>query len=586
MKMDMSHFKKIKEDESTATLMHPKGHSITISKKHLNKNLQKQLGGLPMHMADGGQIPELDPNSPAASSMPEPQKLEDQLPQQSPDSSSEAPTNSQQAYESAKKKLSQNQDAGVFDPMMGTWRFPFEQNFQQSLENASLKAAKDFSSDQSQKVDSERKQMYQVQAQLKQYQDAGVTPPQPLVDQMNKLGSDPGVQKPAPSNYTPVSAQVPQQAQQPGMMDQSAYMGPMVGYESGLMAEANAAQKQGNAIALAAKQQQSEMQTARQLYQQHYDELEKERQAMRQDIAKNHFDPNRYINSMSTGQKILNAFSMIAGGIGGALTKQENPAMKFLHQSIENDINSQKFEMDKKNNLLSENLKQFGNLKDASDMTRIMTGEMYLSKMRQAEAEAMGPVAKGRMQQAAAKFEMDYVLPTMQQMSMRRSLMNGNASGQISPALAVQYLVPPEQKKQAFEELKSMQDMSASRDEALSNFQKLAQLTSMGSRISSPIQSSKQIEALREPLVLKLARDAAGRVNEYELPGIRAMFPAMGDSQETLAKKQAQLQAFVGQKMHSPVLDSFGIKMPEKLMPNQAQISNLPAYKQVGYQKR
>lgn len=57
MKFDLASFKKTGETESHATFEHPHGHQIQISKKSLNPGLTKQLGQIPLHLADGGAIP-------------------------------------------------------------------------------------------------------------------------------------------------------------------------------------------------------------------------------------------------------------------------------------------------------------------------------------------------------------------------------------------------------------------------------------------------------------------------------------------------------------------------------------------------
>jgi hypothetical protein len=47
--MDFKDFKKVAEDDKTATLAHPKGHKIQIVKGTLSKPLQQQLSKLPLH---------------------------------------------------------------------------------------------------------------------------------------------------------------------------------------------------------------------------------------------------------------------------------------------------------------------------------------------------------------------------------------------------------------------------------------------------------------------------------------------------------------------------------------------------------
>ena len=54
--MDLSQFKKVKEDHAFTTLKHAKGHEVKIAHAALDKNHQKQLKKLPMALAEGGEI--------------------------------------------------------------------------------------------------------------------------------------------------------------------------------------------------------------------------------------------------------------------------------------------------------------------------------------------------------------------------------------------------------------------------------------------------------------------------------------------------------------------------------------------------
>ena len=87
------------------------------------------------------------------------------------------------------------------------------------------------------------------------------------------------------------------------------------------------------------------------------------------DFQNGHIDPNHYMANRSTGQKIAQAIGLFLSGIGSGMLHQENPMIKVLQSQIDNDIQSQKDDLAAKQNrsktLLSANLQQFGNLKDA-----------------------------------------------------------------------------------------------------------------------------------------------------------------------------------------------------------------------------
>jgi hypothetical protein len=52
--LNLSGFKKLKEDAKTVTMAHPKGHAIMILKSRVSPTQKKQLEDLPLHMDEGG----------------------------------------------------------------------------------------------------------------------------------------------------------------------------------------------------------------------------------------------------------------------------------------------------------------------------------------------------------------------------------------------------------------------------------------------------------------------------------------------------------------------------------------------------
>lgn len=54
MKMDLSKFKKVDENQREVTLMHPSGHHIKIAKKGISPDTAEQLDSIPMNLAKGG----------------------------------------------------------------------------------------------------------------------------------------------------------------------------------------------------------------------------------------------------------------------------------------------------------------------------------------------------------------------------------------------------------------------------------------------------------------------------------------------------------------------------------------------------
>lgn len=159
-------------------------------------------------------------------------------------------------------------------------------------------------------------------------------------------------------------------------------------------------------------------------FRQHYDDLDQHRQNLESDIASGHVDPNRLWNNASTAGKVSTAVGLILGGIGGGLTHQENPAMKFLNEAINRDVESQKAELGKNENLLSANYRQFGNLQDAEKMTRINQTDLVASQLRQAAATATDPIVKARALQMEGQLKMS-VAPQQQALAISQMAASG-----------------------------------------------------------------------------------------------------------------------------------------------------------------
>jgi hypothetical protein len=83
MKLGLSDFKKVHEDEHSAILKHPKGHHVVIAKKSLSPKLTDQLRKLPMYMAEGGDVRE-EIESPPEEQTPEQKVTAERLSQPLP----------------------------------------------------------------------------------------------------------------------------------------------------------------------------------------------------------------------------------------------------------------------------------------------------------------------------------------------------------------------------------------------------------------------------------------------------------------------------------------------------------------------
>lgn len=347
------------------------------------------------------------------------------------------------------------------------------------------------------------------------------------------------------------------------------------GYEqqlTGINQEAQAQSDLGSANAGIEQQQVGNLQTMQDHYNNEYQALNGEREAFLSDLNQMHVDPNHYVNNMSTGQKILTTIGLILGGYGSGGDGSRNAGLQVLQKNIENDIMAQRANIGKQESLLSANLKQYGNLHDATTMTKVMMNDITAAKLRQEAAVAQSPLAQARALQMAGQLETQNA-PVLAQAAARRALLKGAGTGQVNPAHIIAAAVPEGRKKEITKELQDAQNRAASAKNAVQVFDELN-----NSAFSGSLTPGKK-KAMIDPIAVAMARDAAGRVNEYEMKAFQGLFPAFGDTSSTRDTKREQLMKTLKEKMHFPGLEEFGIPAPS--ISSAAPNTNVPK----GYKK-
>lgn len=341
---------------------------------------------------------------------------------------------------------------------------------------------------------------------------------------------------------------------------QDSYMKGLNSEKAGLQQEAAAADAQGQAqAALLGKQQaiQAEQQSE---FQRHFQALDSERAALQKDIQDNHIDPNHFVNTMDGASKIATAIGMIASGMGAGMSHQSNLAVDFLHKQIDNDIKAQQVELGKKENLLSANLRQFGNMRDAMDMTRVMQADVLSNQLKMEAAKQAGPMAKANLLKAAGELEMKSA-PVLSQIAMRKTLLSGAAKGQIAPESVIRMVVPEHEQASATKELKEAQGMYKARDNLLSAFDQISKINTVGNRVTSPLQTKRRVEAILGGTIPGLSKETAGRYTESDAAALEHLYNTIGSDPQTQAIQRAQLVKLATEKLNFPELKKWGIDL-------------------------
>lgn len=338
----------------------------------------------------------------------------------------------------------------------------------------------------------------------------------------------------------------------------------------GITNEAAAAQQIGQETAKALQESAKQQQEIQKRFQSNQQEIMKETEGAIEDLRKQHITTNHLFASMNdgkgmgTGQKITTAIGLILGGIAGGMLHQENPADKFLNQMIDRDIEAQKAEMGKKENLVGAYFKKFGNMRDATDMARLIQLGWVDTQLKIAAANAQGPQAASRAQQSIGQLQMQ-AAPIMSNLAMRRTMQQSTASSNADPATKIRMLkmagyMSEGDSHLAYKELQEAQNAYKSRDNVMGAFDALVKLNTVGNRVGSPLQTARQVAAKRDALTAELAKATAGRFTAQDSEMLAKNWPQPGDTEETASIKRAALDALISDKLHYPILDAHGIQ--------------------------
>lgn len=203
----------------------------------------------------------------------------------------------------------------------------------------------------------------------------------------------------------------------------------------GAQGTANAIGKLGEAQALAHEDQAIAQRTAIQHYEEDKQSLNQERLGHIQAIQDGKIDPEKYWDNHS---KLMTGIGLILAGFNP--TSNPNAASNFLKSQMEANLTSQAKNLDSQQNLLSANLRQFGNLRDAADMTRVMQADYVSHKLGEAAAKAQTPMAQAAALTAQSQINKEFQ-PLFMNLNMRRAVMNLASSGQPSSNSSIEQMI-------------------------------------------------------------------------------------------------------------------------------------------------
>lgn len=524
MKLDISHFKKVHEDHSSATLRHENGHEIKVSKAGLTAGMRAKLARLPTHMEDGGEVYGGDSDIMARMNQPATGRPTAdwreyftlmQQQQNAKDAERLALQHAQEQEAMANRMPAQEMEAnrspaGIGSYLGNTLRSSIGDavdamgNVIGGVARPVLNEGKDFI----QGLAGEQPQPAGVSSAIAKQAPSSTQTPQ--FGNANLMSS--AMRKPGGS----MELQPPQK---PASMPGSNIAADFAQVRHGIQNEAKAEGDLGRAQAQAADANNRSMQALMADHQQRLNSLNNEIKNTVKDINDGKINPEHYMESKSTGKKVATAIGLILGGIGGGLLHQENPALKFLNNNIDRDIEAQKTQLGQKNTVLSAYLHQTKDLTEATAMTKAFYMEKYANDIAKAAALSKDPMAKARADQTIGKlnFEKDQLLNSM---AMNASINQALASGQnINPEL-----LPPDKRERVVRLPGGRMGLAATKQDAEATRKALSHYDSLENQLSNLKSYAKQQYPVLNPYGEAASRmDTMQKNIEMELGGLHGL---------------------------------------------------------------
>lgn len=409
LKLNLSKFKKVGGDAKHTKMRHEDGHEMIIAHKALSPKMRSQIAAIPAHDNAKQSNPKLEESKkqpPEAKRMAKGGKVEP-APSPSPEPSAELPSVDQGTPDSSK-------DA--------------DKPIAQQIKYPKYYADGDM-------VEPEAPQPSAPPAAMAPMPSAGPQPIDPIP-----------VLQPAPE--TPISEEAAPEVAQDAQA--SSALGKSLGDEANAMTQGfeeklkgiqGEAEQQG---ALAQQQAHTYEKEAHQ-QQQAWDNLQQQHQKINglidstiQDYKDGHIDPKHFVDSMSTGKKITTAIGLILGGA---------QAGDFLQREIDRDIDAQKFNIDKKHNLLGVLSKHLGDVNDAAVVSKNILAGVTADNLATQAAKMQPGILQQQALQKAAELKMAYA-PQLQQMTLKRAAAAAGAGNDPSKMISFLRVTNPEMAKE------------------------------------------------------------------------------------------------------------------------------------------
>lgn len=517
MKLNLNGWKKVNSEKDHSILQNKDGHQLKVLHKALSKDTRKQLDKL--EFAEGGKVPSSTP------------PVQDKGPAIDPKKAKEIESSAMESGWQPEK-----------------WKNNVKEGL--GLAEGGEVPSSDMDTEESPDDAAPEEPAIQV----------GTMPMTPQLDAPQQIQSDP---KALPQEAPQSTAMVDQDS------NESEQASPQQLSESNLPKDPNspslensfaksmgAAQTEGDVTSKLASDQANIEHKAAQAdqafmakRQADFDQMSKETLHQAKDLADKKIDPEAYWKDHS---KIMAAI-----GLGLAAFGKSDAAMGFINKAIDRNVEEQKSDLAHQKNLLSMNMKLYGDKTAAEDATRATNAAYVAHKLGEVAAKAGTPMAQAKAQQAQAQLMAQYA-PGLQRAATIKTL-NSGAAAHMDPANFLSVAKPDQQKAVA-----DVMDVAKETKKAsvgiMSAFERAANdntiVKSMGG-IRTP-GSVMAMHALLGPTF----KDVEGTVRQAAMDNLyKNVTPAPGDSDKKIQEKRQALVGYIQSKGASSLAKANGIDL-------------------------
>lgn len=291
---------------------------------------------------------------------------------------------------------------------------------------------------------------------------------------------------------------------------------------------------------------------------------------MIQEVRDQKIDPNRLWNSKTTGDKVLAGIGVILGGIGAGLSRSgQNQAVEFMNQAITRDIDAQRSAIESKktgveleNTLYGRALQRTNDAAAAKYAAITMGQEMAKQKLLSTAMLSKNPAVMANAELVAARLDEEIA---KNKMEYGKALLASPAMVSKNQDLnVIMRSVPKEQQNDALKDYNQISLHLQEADNLKRVFNEIKANTGLMQRVSSPIQSKSVVEAGQSTITL-LFKPLVGVLSESDKSLIENSIPKIGDSADTLRKKeQNMLSLWYSKTPKSLILEGYGVNPAER----------------------